>query len=102
MLARLSPISRFVIADDSMLPSFAPRDRVIVSRLTYLRRRPRVGDVVVLRDPQDAQRRLLKRIISVAAGRYEVRGDNSLASRDSRTFGPVQRRSIIGKVWLKY
>ena len=33
---------------------------------------------------------------------YFVMGDNRRKSRDSRVFGPVHARSIIGRVWFKY
>ncbi len=35
-------------------------------------------------------------------GDYFVMGDRSDGSADSRTFGPVHRSSLIGKVWLSY
>jgi signal peptidase I len=28
-------------------------------------------------------------------------GDNRSSSLDSRSFGPIERREIIGKVWLR-
>jgi signal peptidase I len=33
---------------------------------------------------------------------FFVLGDHRQDSRDSRTFGPVRRRNIIGKVWVRY
>jgi len=35
-------------------------------------------------------------------GAYFVKGDRSDGSADSRTFGPVNRSMLIGKVWLSY
>ena len=90
-----------------MVPAYRPGDRLAVNKLAYVARAPRVGDVVVLRDPQMPSRYLLKRVAGVSpeAGssrRYEVLGDNAPYSRDSRAFGQVRHSAIIGKVWFKY
>jgi type IV secretory pathway protease TraF len=31
-----------------------------------------------------------------------VLGDNAVESRDSRSFGAVERTRIVGKAWLRY
>jgi type IV secretory pathway protease TraF len=33
---------------------------------------------------------------------YWIEGDNPGASTDSREFGPVSRRHILGRAWLRY
>jgi signal peptidase I len=38
---------------------------------------------------------------TLGSDEYFVLGDNRSASLDSRTFGPVKRESIVGKVWLR-
>jgi signal peptidase I len=106
-VARLSPISRFVVSDESMVPTYRPGERVAVNRLAYVRHGPRIGDAVVLRDPEMPARYLLKRVAvamrEANGGRwYEVVGDNYADSRDSRVFGRVKRSDIVGKVWFKY
>jgi len=40
--------------------------------------------------------------ITVANDEFFVMGDNRNASSDSRSFGPIKRSSIKGKVWLVY
>jgi signal peptidase I len=90
-----------------MLPAYRPGDRVVVSRLVYVLRSPRIGDVVVLRDPEMPSRYLLKRIAATTrnargAACYELLGDNAAYSRDSRAFGKLPRSAIVGKVWFKY
>jgi signal peptidase I len=35
-------------------------------------------------------------------GEYFVMGDNRANSRDSRSFGPIPRASIVGRAWLIY
>ena len=39
--------------------------------------------------------------ISLAENEYLVLGDNRLASYDSRRFGPISRKNIIGRVYLR-
>jgi signal peptidase I len=94
------PLARFRVEERSMSPDLEPGDYVIVNRWAYRRRDPAIGELVVFRDPQRAGRYLCKRIADVRGdGMYTVRGDNEAISRDSRSFGPVPRGAIVGKVW---
>jgi signal peptidase I len=108
LLGRIAPVSRYVVDGPSMEPAYRPGDRLIVNRLAYLRRPPAVGDVVVLRDPDDGDRLLIKRIAPPPNGdrpgatHVWVLGDNAPESRDSRAFGFVDRRRVVGKAWLRY
>ena len=74
-----------------MAPTYLPGER-----LTALRRwrRVRVGDVVVVRDPRDAERWLLKRCVARVGAALDLRGDNAEASADSRVFGLVPRGEV--------
>lgn len=40
----------------------------------------------------------LMQAVRLGPGQYFVAGDNRLHSRDSRHYGPVQRRAILGRV----
>lgn len=74
-----------------MTPTFVPGER-----LTAVRRwRPvRAGDVVVVRDPRDETRWLLKRCVERVGSTLELRGDNPASSTDSRDFGRVPVRDV--------
>jgi signal peptidase I len=104
---RWSPVTRYVVEGPSMEPAYRARDRVVVNRVAYRFRPPRVGDVVVVRDPDDRNRFLLKRV-AVAPDRVlapewiYLLGDNAQASRDSRAFGPVRRSEVVGRAWFTY
>ena len=104
---RGAPFIRYAVDGPSMEPAYRAGDRLIVSRLMYVFRAPRAGDVVVVRDPELPSRHLVKRIDAVLENRpgqlrYFLIGDNVAESRDSRHFGAVTRRHIVGRVWFRY
>lgn len=39
--------------------------------------------------------------VTLSADQYYVLGDNRGASLDSRTFGPIERSSIVGRAWIR-
>jgi nickel-type superoxide dismutase maturation protease len=93
------PLRRFVVQDTSMRPALEPRDRLLVG--CWLPARG--GDVVVLRDPEQHAIFLVKRVTSIEpSGDLVLHADNPNVSRDSRHFGPVPRRLIVGRVIYRY
>jgi nickel-type superoxide dismutase maturation protease len=101
LLASLLPFANLVVADESMAPTLLPGDRVLAWRKPF-GSRIREGDIVVLRDPTESGRLLVKRIASLAGGMATVLGDNASVSRDSRAFGPVRMSLILGRVAYRY
>jgi|SRR5581483_324847 len=115
-------LSLFKVAGNSMLPTFKPGQLLLVSSIPYLFKKPKVGDVVVVKDPRDGKP-LLKRITEIVQSRhsgkrsdsriplgirrfwtsqndentYFVTGDNFRKSTDSRSFGEITKENIIGK-----
>ena len=86
-----------------MEPAFRGGDCLIVDRLVFKTRGPRVGEVVVVRDPELAVQWLVKRVWRVAGdGQLDVRGDNAAESRDSRDFGLVPASRVEGLVRWRY
>ena len=82
-----------------MQPVLRPGDRVLVAKWLA----PRVGDIVVLRDPEFTRSFTVKRVFSASAREgFEVRGDNVNVSRDSRHFGPVPPELVVGRVVFRY
>jgi nickel-type superoxide dismutase maturation protease len=77
-----------------MQPALRPGDRVLVWRWA----RPKAGDIIILRDTEAPSRFLVKRVVSADAEALSVRGDNPNVSRDSRHFGRVPRRMVVGRV----
>jgi nickel-type superoxide dismutase maturation protease len=101
-LAALLPLGRYQVEGESMLPEVSPGERVLVNKAAYWLGKPSSGDLVVLRDPRDSNRLLLKRLAVLEGDRWHVVGANASASTDSRTFGTVGRESLVGKVLLRY
>jgi len=88
---------RVEVVGDSMTPALEAGDRLLLIAL-----RPRVGDVVAVRDPRAYERVLVKRVGDIGADGVTVLGDNASASTDSRAFGRVPHRSIEGVAWYRY
>jgi signal peptidase I len=109
-------VRRYRVEGRSMLQTYAPGDRLLVERLSYRLRAPRVGEAVILRQPRTGGRLDLKRIAAgpgapVTVGgigqvlgddEWYVLGDNLSESTDSRALGPVRRRDVVGRMWLRY
>jgi nickel-type superoxide dismutase maturation protease len=93
-------LNKYVIQGSSMSPTFSPGDTVVASSLPYLLTKLKCGDIIVCTDPRN-ERILIKRIARIRKDEYFVVGDNKAASTDSRQFGFIQRKDIIGKVLYK-
>lgn len=95
------PVTRFIVEGNSMKPAFKPGEHLLINKVIYKIKKPQRGDVIVLRDPRDARRLLLKRISEIQNEAFEVISDN-IDGSDSRTFGAVNGENIIGKVFFRY
>lgn len=80
-----------------MNPSFRAGDTVLVNRLSYFLSKPKIGDVIVLKQ----RKFIIKRIAKVKEKKVFVVGDNKKESADSRKFGWIEKGNIIGKVILE-
>lgn len=100
-----------------MAPAFLPGDRLLVDTAEFTTRPPHRGEVVVLRDPDDGRRLLLKRVAAVEhelipgppgddrvvpPGHVYVLSDASREGRDSRRFGALPLSALLGPVWSRY
>lgn len=85
------------VTGESLSPFFMHGDYVLVVKLTFVLRRLKVGDILVLRHP--AYGVMIKRLERLSSGGEElyILGSHP-DSNDSRRFGPVPRRWVMGKV----
>ena len=90
---------RVAVAGRSMEPALRDGDWVIVASLA---RPPRVGEIVLARDPRVAERLVLKRVARVKGGVCMLLGDRREESTDSRTFGPVALSAVLGRAVFRY
>ena len=97
-------ISYLKVRGQSMEPLCKEGDFVLLDKLSYLVFRPSIGDTVVLRHPQEESRLLLKYVVREKLGEnqyfYWVEGINKEGSSDSRSFGWVPRKMIVGKALI--
>ena len=94
--------SRFTISGHSMEPNISQGQTVLVSSIPYFFSKPKVGDIVSFKKTGKV---FIKRISGTDPSddgeKYFVGGDNKKDSMDSRRFGWILKKDIIGKVILK-
>jgi len=129
------------VEGQSMAPTLADQDRLIVNKAAYKLGDPQVGDIVMLYYPNNPEKSFVKRVIAaenqtvrivdgkvsvddvelkdtfvppeyrghddwgpevVPEGYYFVMGDHRNNSSDSRHWGFVPKKYIIGRVQLRW
>ena len=90
---------RVAVRGHSMEPALREGDWVLV---LPPRRAPRQGEVVLVRDPRERTRLLLKRVAAVGPEGCAVMGDRSDHSTDSRHFGAVPLGDVVGRAAFRY
>lgn len=90
---------RVAVRGHSMEPALREGDWLVV---VPPRRTPRGGDIVLVRDPRERTRLLLKRVAEVAPDGVVVLGDQGDHSTDSRHFGTIPLRDVVGRAAFRY
>ena len=106
-------ITPYQVSGESMESTLFDGQWLVVNLLEYVARAPSKGDIVIVSLEQGTELELVKRIAGIPGdvvkvngqevllGKedYYLLGDNSAHSTDSRVFGPVKRKQILGRVW---
>lgn len=66
-------VQQYVVDGQSMFPTLHHGDRLLVNKLIYRLTDPKPGEIVVLEDPANPRRQLIKRVIAVGGETIEVR-----------------------------
>jgi type IV secretory pathway protease TraF len=85
------------ISEHSLYPDYRDGDFVFISKIPILLRGARVGDAVVFEHPSRGRLiKLVERVLDGGQSLWVV--GLSADSLDSRAFGPVPVRQVLGKV----
>lgn len=107
MILKLFVIDIVVVSGNSMEPTLTDGQILLVYKAAYWVESPENGDIVVV---QHGTEQYTKRIAACPGeippgekntlpnGRYYILGDNQSVSIDSRSFGSVSEKLIIGRI----
>lgn len=97
LLVQAFLVKPFTVHHESMTPTLVDGDRILISRLTYHFRSPKVGDVVVLKSPLSSKEDLVKRVVAVGGDTVAVH-DGGLYVNGIRKNEPyLLEQDIIGE-----
>jgi len=91
-------LGKLRITGHSMEPNLKENDLVLISNIVYIYKDPEINDIVAFKLNGKI---LVKRIIKIKDTRYFLQGDNKDDSFDSRSFGSVSKKEILGKLIYK-
>jgi nickel-type superoxide dismutase maturation protease len=86
-----------------MAPGLLPGDWLLVEPASVSSSPPSAGQLVVVPDPRQSVRLLVKRVGAMRGdGRLWLVGDSANDSTDSRAFGAVDVATVVGRPWFRY
>ena len=86
------------VVGDSMEQTISEGDLITYKKINPKNLELEVGDIVVASHPKIKSKLIIKRIYQIHQNKFDLRGDNSLSSTDSREWGLVELDLIVGKV----
>jgi nickel-type superoxide dismutase maturation protease len=88
---------RYRVEGYSMLPTLKHGEEVLVKPTETFQ----IGDIVVANHPFKQSIIIIKRIGEISEKGLFLLGDNPLESTDSRSFGEISQKNVLGKVVCK-
>jgi len=86
------------VVGDSMEDTISEGDLITYKKINPKNFELEVGDIVVASHPKIKSKLIIKRIYQIHQNKFDLRGDNSLSSTDSREWGFIELDLIVGKV----
>ena len=86
------------VVGNSMEETISEGDLILYKKINPKNLELEVGDIVVASHPKIKSKLIIKRIYQIQQNKFDLRGDNSLSSTDSREWGLIQLDLIVGKV----
>ncbi len=86
------------VVGNSMEDKISEGDLIIYKKINPKKLDLEVGDIVVASHPKIKSKLIIKRIYQIHQNKFDLRGDNSLSSTDSREWGLIELDLIVGKV----
>lgn len=68
-------LMRNSVSGTSMIPTLYDKDELLISRLFYT---PKKGDVVIVKDPMEPEKNLVKRVIATEGDSFKIDFENNL------------------------
>ena len=72
LIIRTFIVTPFKIPSGSMEPTLKPGDKIFVNRFIYRFTKPRRGDVIVFRYPEDPRRDFIKRFVATEGENFQI------------------------------
>ena len=86
------------VVGNSMEETISEGDLITYKKINPKNLELEVGDIVVASHPKIKNKLIIKRIYQIHQNKFDLRGDNSLSSTDSREWGLIELDLIVGKV----
>ena len=93
---------RMRVSGSSMLPELQPGEEILFDPKAYRQKSPQVGDIVVARHPYQPIQIIKRVAVVLEDGSCFLIGDNTSSSTDSRSYGFIPLKKILGKVTSKF